>query len=195
MPVVQHARRDPREPRQRATAEVAPELVEVDDPRAAERARPDALVVDERVVVRVVRPRPGAGPAVRGQILEVRLPREARGVELADEAVRLGVAPVAVASDLEGRATDQRDVVRQRRVADRVIARRERVAPREAVQVRRLRAPDHLVVAPVLEHEHSDARGAVEGRRRRARRPRHDQEGGKSGGEEGADGHSCPRCP
>ena len=174
--VVAEVRHHEREVRQPVPRQVAPELGERYDAVAACPGAGDVAEVEERVVLLRVAAGRAAGEAGIREILGIRLPGLAGGRERVGEAPGVDDAVGAVARDPVRGAGDEREVVRQARVADGVVLRQRGVAVRERVERRRVGAPGDRARLVVLEHDDDDMREVrdVHGRRRHFRDGRPD---------------------
>jgi hypothetical protein len=151
--VVAEIRNDERERRQYVCAEVGPQLRERDDVRPAFGARRNLGEVEERIVLlRVEATRRAGEPGVRDPF-GIRLPRLVRTFECVRDALTVYDAVGAVARNSVRRAGDEREVVRQARMRDRVVAVQRRVATGKHVERRRVARADHVAGLVVLEHD------------------------------------------
>src|SRR5712692_2938712 len=167
--VVAEVGRDPGELRKAPPSEVTGELRQRHDLRAARGVVHDVVEVQERVVLLGVQARRRSGEARRGHALHVGLPRDPGMLELVHEIGAGDMTVGAVRCDAEGRATDQREVVGQRRVGDGEGVGREPGLPRQPVDEGRPLVADHCAVLLVLHDHHDDVREEDPGARSRAR--------------------------
>ena len=117
--------------------------------------RPDVVEVHERIVFLGVWIAV-ADIARRGHAFHVALPGAAGGFEVVRDVRRGDPAGGAVAGDSVCAATHEAEIVRQAGVADVEVVRRKGARWQKAVDVRRRRAANDLVVGPVLHHDHED---------------------------------------
>ncbi|HEV8164720.1 MAG TPA: hypothetical protein VGR74_09790 [Actinomycetota bacterium] len=112
-----------------------------------------------------------------GQALVVGLPGDPGRQELVDEGAAAPVAGAAVAVDPERVAGHQGEVVRQRRVGDRVVAGQQGAPGGQPVQERRLAGADDLgELVVLLHHQHDVGRGRPGDGAPRPRRPAADRD-------------------
>ena len=115
----------------------------------------------------------GVAPvAGRGQLLLIGAPGQPRGRQLVEDVFQVDLpGHDGVRARLPiGASRGHGQIVRERRVGDRVVVREERPLAHQGVDVRTARVPDDRVVLMILHHDDGDMRGSARGQRPARRR-------------------------